>query len=203
MKIETISVGPLATNCYCVSENKSAFIIDPGDDYNLINKYLDANSLKVEFVILTHGHADHIKDAKCFEVPIYIHKDDKICLFDSAYNLSSFVGAPFTFSQDLEVLELKDGDSIHWQGKALTVIHTPGHTKGGISLLLDGHLFSGDTLFRLSIGRTDLIGGDHGQLLESINKRLFTLPDSIKVYPGHGSVSTIADEKTMNPFLNS
>lgn len=203
MRIHTITVGPLDTNCYCVDHNKSAFLVDPGDDYDTILKYLEENSLNLDFVVLTHGHADHIKEASKLNVPIYIHKEDKICLYDSAYNLSSFVGAPFAFSKDLHVLELQDGDSIDWQGKVLKVIHTPGHSKGGISILLDESLFSGDTLFRFSIGRTDLSGGSYEQLMQSINQRLFVLPDTVKVYPGHGGSSTIGEEKKLNPFMNT
>lgn len=203
MKIERIAVGPLETNCYCVSDKGAAFIVDPGDDYDTIKAYLDKNSFKVDFVLLTHGHADHIKDAQRFGAPVFIHKEDKVCLYDASYNLSAFVGASFTLSKDHDVREVKDGDVIEWKGRDLKVIHTPGHSRGGICALMDGHLFSGDTLFRFSIGRTDLVGGNHAQLLESISSRLFVLPDSVKVYPGHGETSTIGEEKKLNPFMNA
>lgn len=203
MKIERIAVGPLETNCYCVSEAKSAFIIDPGDDFDKIKAYLDGNSYEPDFVLLTHGHADHIKEAQKFNVPVFIHKDDAKCLYDASYNMSAFVGAAFTLSKDYDVRELRDGNVIEWKGRDLKVIHTPGHSPGGVCVLIEGRLFSGDTLFRFSIGRSDLIGGNHSQLIDSINKRLFSLPDSTKVYPGHGETSTIAEEKKLNPFMNA
>lgn len=206
MIFEKIIVGAMQVNCYIVADDdaKKAVVIDPGDDVDAIKAILKKHTLVVAAVVNTHGHLDHIGSDADFEAPIYIHALDEDCLLDGSKNLSSWLGAPFTITSD-KITPVKDGDTIRAGSISLEVIHTPGHTRGGMCLLLKDNkppmLFSGDTLFCQSVGRTDLPGSSTEALLESIQKKLFTLPDDTLVYPGHGPSSTIGSEKRDNPFL--
>ena len=206
MILERVCVGELEVNCYILAEaqGKECIIIDPGSDYDKINKVLIRRKLKPAIIINTHGHADHIGCDDDFGLPVYIHKNDAALLGDPIRNLSGFIGE--SFSINVEIKEIKDGDKIELGKIKLEVLHTPGHTSGGVSLLLrcpeKFMLFSGDTLFFHSIGRTDFPGASHEALLKSIKDKLLTLPDSTVVYPGHGPSSTIRAEKENNPFLN-
>lgn len=172
-----IVVGQLQTNCYLLVDNNSntCAIIDPGADYKKIKDYIDRKKLKPLFIINTHGHTDHIMANEQFNLPVYMHKDDAGFLFSPARILN-------------------DADKIKLGDLVIEVIHTPGHTPGGISLLCSEILFSGDTLFASGVGRTDLPYSSETKLIDSINK-LFKLPDNIKVYPGHGPETTIGKEK--------
>lgn len=206
MKIKRIQAGMYAANCYIVyseDEIKEAVIIDPGGDYESIIKEVKNNELSVKWIVLTHGHGDHIGAVnaikKYFNVPIMIHKDDKEMVKDSALNLSvnmSMGGISFEPDQ-----LLSDGDKIDFGDSHLTVIHTPGHTKGGICLYSPGVLITGDTLFEGSIGRTDLFGGNYDSLMRGIKNKLLQLPEDTVIYPGHGGQSTLKKEKITNPFL--
>jgi len=205
MILLSLSVGPLETNCYIIASGpgKKAVIIDPGAQERLIKKALDKNKLFPGIVINTHGHMDHIGCDDKFSVPVYIHRDDIGLLKDPRLNLSGVFSAPLSVAA--KACALEDGQIINEDGIELEVIHTPGHTPGGISLLLkkpEGKiLFSGDSLFREGIGRTDFEGADNRQLVDSIKKRLFILDDDTIVYPGHGLSSTIGHEKKNNPFI--
>lgn len=201
-KIKKIVVGELEVNCYILSSGNNALIIDPGADAGIIKKYLRENNLSVQFIIHTHGHFDHIGADNEFQVPVYIHEKDKSCLVESDKNLSAFVqGYDLIISS--EVLILNDNDKIELADIVLEVISTPGHTKGGICLLWRNKkcIFTGDTLFYESIGRTDFSGASSGELIDSIKKKLFVLDDGIVCYPGHGQETTIGHEKKHNPFL--
>lgn len=200
LKIKRFVVGPIETNCYVVSEPVSGegMLIDPGDYDPGIEEYAKAENIKILYTLNTHGHADHIKGNAVFAFPVLIHEFDEPCLKDPGKNLSLLT---------LERIEpvraerlLKDGDEIFLGDAVFTVIHTPGHTVGGISVLCEDVLFSGDTLFFEGVGRTDLPGGDHKTLIESMD-RLMTLPDSVRVFPGHGQETTIGHERRNNPFL--
>ena len=202
LMIKTLIVGNMFTNCYIVYDKMKgkAFIIDPGAEADNIKKYLDSNKLNVEFIIHTHGHIDHIIADAQFEIPIYIHKLDREYLLNSEFNLSSFLDSPFKLANK-DIRALNDGDKVEFIDSTLKIIHTPGHTPGGICILLNKALFSGDTLFAEGIGRTDFPGASHELLVDSIKEKLLKLPDDVVVYPGHGEPTTIGREKKTNPFL--
>jgi hydroxyacylglutathione hydrolase len=198
MQIQTFNVGMLSTNCYVVNcpETKEAIIIDPGFDASheaeQIVRYVDERTLKVKFIVNTHGHSDHILGdivlKRKYGVPICIHAYDVHCLNGLGENIS-----PANVLLDDEGL-LKFGQV------TLKVMHTPGHSRGSISLVGEKLVFTGDTLFAGGIGRTDFAGGSDRDMRLSLQK-LLCLPDNYVVYPGHGGVSTIGEEKRVNPFL--
>ena len=201
LEVKTFVVGPLETNCYLAygSVSKKGVLIDPGDEAGAIRDAIEKLGVDVLWVVNTHGHADHIKGDAYFSAPVAIHSLDEQCLSNPLKNLS------FHASWCLKPVKagrlLADGDIIKMGDMEIEVIHTPGHTPGGICLKCGDILFSGDTLFFEGVGRTDLPGGDHLALLKSIKEKLFSLPDSVKVFPGHGGDTTIGHEKKYNPFL--
>jgi hydroxyacylglutathione hydrolase len=198
MQIQPFNVGMLSTNCYVANcpETKEAIIIDPGFDApheaEQIIRYVDENTLKVKFIVNTHGHPDHIRGDRILKrkygAPICIHAYDAHCLNGLGENIS-----PANVLLENEGL-LKFGQM------TLKVMHTPGHTPGSISLVGEKLVFTGDTLFAGGIGRTDFAGGSERDMRLSLEK-LLRLPDNYVVYPGHGAVSTIGEEKRVNPFL--
>ena len=198
MQIQTFNVGMLSTNCYVAScsETREAVIIDPGFDAaseaEQIIRYVDASTLKVKFIVNTHGHSDHISGngilKRKYDVPICIHAYDAPCLSGLGENIP-----PANVLLEAEGL-------LRFGQVTLKVMHTPGHTRGSISLVGDELVFTGDTLFAGGIGRTDFAGGSDVDMRRSLEK-LLCLPDRDVVYPGHGPVSTIGDEKRFNPFL--
>ncbi len=209
MKIDRFILGDFETNCYVVRVDEPArdcLVIDPGFDAQQIIDFLVEHSLNPVAVILTHGHVDHIVGLDALRqqfprVKVEIHKLDAPMLADAAANLSSFVGTSYA-TKPADVL-LEEGQTIEEAGIRLEVVHTPGHTPGGICLYArqDGLIFVGDTLFADGVGRTDFPGGDMGQLIRGIKCKLLTLPDNTVIYPGHGMRSTIGREKRANPFL--
>jgi len=211
MKIDRLILGEFETNCYVVRADESALgclIVDAGLDAGDLIEFLKQHQLAPAAVILTHGHADHIAGLAALRqhysgIRVYIHQSDAELLDDPGANLSLLAGAMFT-AEPADVL-LEDGNTVEEAGINLKVLHTPGHTPGGICLYSepDGVVFVGDTLFADSVGRTDFPGGDMDQLVESIRRQLFTLPDGTAVYPGHGMRTTIGREKRTNPFLQS
>jgi hydroxyacylglutathione hydrolase len=208
LKIDRLTLGELQTNCYVVRVDEAAtdcLVIDPGADPDPLIELLRREHLNPVATILTHGHADHIVGVATLrqdfqQMRVYIHKLDASMLTDAEANLSVFVGMIFT-TEPADVL-LEDGDTIDLAGIRLTVLHTPGHTPGGICLYepQDGVVFAGDALFAGSVGRSDFPGGDESQLIESIRNKLLTLPDATVVYPGHGMRTTIGREKRANPY---
>jgi len=192
-------------NCYILGcENtKEAVVIDPGDDGDQILVALAKSALKVKYLINTHGHFDHVGANKAMKeatkASIGIHPDDAPMLMELSKSASMF-GMSAENSPPPDIL-LNHGDQLSFGDITLEVIHTPGHSKGGICLYTKGHLFAGDTLFKSSIGRTDLPGGNYDTLIASIRTKLFTLPDDTIVYTGHGPETSIGYEKRMNPFL--
>jgi hydroxyacylglutathione hydrolase len=206
MKIETIPVGQLDTNCFVVSdeETREAIIIDPGDDPERLRTYIDAYGLKPAYLIFTHGHYDHVcavRELKeLYQAMIVMHEAEDKTYEDTKKLCMSWGYDEEDFPQpDLLV---KEGDEIRLGKTSFAIMHTPGHTPGGICLYGDGVLFTGDTLFRSSAGRTDLPGGDRGHLLASL-KRLMQLPPSTRVCCGHEEETTIGLEIRTNPFLHS
>jgi hydroxyacylglutathione hydrolase len=204
--LETLVVGPLETNCYILGDEKSkeTVVIDPGGDFEDINRQLQKLDLKVKYIILTHGHFDHT-DAlaqlkKATGAEVLIHAQDAEMLSPGNQARPFFLesgGASCPADRTL-----KEGDKIQFGGYSLEVLHTPGHTPGGISLLVDKMIFVGDTLFCGSIGRTDLPGGSYEQLIHSIQTKLLSKRDDYLVCPGHGPSSTVGQERESNPFLN-
>lgn len=207
MIFTTVVVGDLEVNCYILAEEEGsgAVIIDPGDDEKEIRKTLDKFKLKPGIVINTHAHIDHIGLDDKFNVPVYVHEQDAEALFDADLNFSNFLMRQFKISPETKVIKVKDKDTITFGNIELEVIHTPGHSPGGMSLLLrkpqSNILFSGDSLFYRSVGRTDFPGANGEMLISAIKDKLLVLPEQTKVFPGHGPSSTIANEAKNNPFL--
>lgn len=199
--IERFVVGPLETNCYVVADarTRQACLIDPGADASRIQRHLDRNRLKLECIINTHGHGDHIAANSNFSAPIYIHTLDAEFLTDTALNLSKVFMFGITSPKASRLLE--EGDMIPLGNFSIGVLHTPGHTPGSISLKIDGAVFTGDALFAGSVGRTDFSYGDQELLIDSIARKLYALNDDVVVYPGHGEPSTIGEEKRSNPYV--
>ncbi|MFC1708528.1 MBL fold metallo-hydrolase [Candidatus Omnitrophota bacterium] len=194
MVIDRLIVGPLQTNCYIVSTKRNeAFIVDPGDDGQVIKKFIKEQKLKVNFIINTHSHIDHIKADCELGFPIYIHELDAAALEDPGKNYSTFMLGGFNACKPAR--KLKDRDVIKFDDLGIEVLHTPGHSAGGICLKVDKVVFSGDTLFRDGIGRTDLPDGSYEAIVSSIKNRLLCLDDDTKIYPGHGESSTIGRER--------
>ena len=209
MKIDCLVLGAYETNCYILRQNESAaecLIIDTGLNARGLIDFLAQNNLKPVAVVLTHGHADHITGLIALrkqypDTKVYIHKLDADMLADPVSNLSSLAGATLSIGPADSLLD--EPDTIEEAGITLHVLHTPGHTPGGICLYSKNEnlVFVGDTLFAESVGRTDMPGGSSTQLINSIKQKLLTLPDDTAVYPGHGPATTIQNEKSQNPFL--
>lgn len=200
MRIDTLTVGQMQVNCYILSSKttKNAILLDPGDEYPRIKAYIDKHKLKPKFIMHTHGHIDHIQADNEFALPVYVHSLDSELLRNPDKNLSSFLSLPFKVKLDLKTVE--DLAEIKLDDLVLQVIHTPGHTPGGICLKSDKVVFTGDTLFAGGIGRTDFPGASYEQLMKSIQDKLLVLPDQTVIYPGHGPCSTIGEEKRSNPY---
>ncbi|EGW40377.1 MBL fold metallo-hydrolase [Desulfosporosinus sp. OT] len=204
--IEGRAMGAMGANCYLYAcmESKQAVIIDPGADGKRIYNWVLEKGLKVNYILLTHGHVDHIGAVDELrgllgEVSVGIHAGDEEMLTDAKKNLSSYLGSNVVL-QSADFL-LQDGQELSIGQQRLKVISTPGHSPGCVCFLSAEGLFSGDTLFAGSIGRTDFPGGSLDQLLKGVKEKLLVLPENTKVYPGHGEATTIAEEKRDNPFL--
>ncbi len=206
MIVKSLPVGPLQVNCYIAAcpRTKKALIIDPGDEAQRILQLIEQEGLEPKMLVNTHGHFDHVGgNSEIVErtgIEFCMHKEDLPLLKQASRQAASYglpaveSPAPTRFLQNGDLLEIGD--------LSFEVIHTPGHSPGGICLYGQGHLFSGDTLFAGSIGRTDLPGGDMHQLLGHIRSQLMVLPESTVVHPGHGPESTIGAEQQSNPFVN-
>jgi glyoxylase-like metal-dependent hydrolase (beta-lactamase superfamily II) len=202
MKIKRLPLESIAINCYLISTEKTAIVIDPGFYSAEVENFLNDNLSKERLILLTHCHFDHIGDAdhlrEVTNTKIAIGILDNASLSDENKNLCNLFGVQLKpFSADIT---LSDGEVYSLGDIDIKVIHTPGHTLGGVCYLIDGVLFSGDTLFNGSIGRTDFPDGDFSTLKNSVNK-IYQLPDDTKVYSGHGDITTIGYEKKYNPFI--
>jgi glyoxylase-like metal-dependent hydrolase (beta-lactamase superfamily II) len=189
--LKKLVVGPYQANCYILGckETKEGLVIDPGDEVFRIIKEISRNGLKILYILITHGHIDHTGGAselkRITKAPLLIHALD----------------APgLNFRPDGH---LYDGQKIYLGNYIISVIHTPGHSPGGVSFHSPGAIFTGDTLFAGSIGRTDFPGGDHDKLVEGVLTKIFPLGDDLRVYPGHGPATTIGRERLTNPFFRS
>lgn len=200
MIIKRVVAGIYGANCYIImdEESKKAFVLDPGGDVDDIEKAIKSLGANVEYILLTHGHVDHTGGVDALHDivggKIGISEKDYILMKKGTY----VYGAEFKDGVDLY---LKNKDKISLGNLELECIETPGHTPGGLSFKIGNNVFTGDTLFAGSIGRSDLQGGNYEVLMNSINKNLLNLDDNTTVYPGHGPSTTLAKEKLVNPFI--
>jgi glyoxylase-like metal-dependent hydrolase (beta-lactamase superfamily II) len=206
MIVTTLALGPVQTNCYLVADEhtRQAVVIDPSWSADLILAEAKSANLTIEMILITHGHFDHVganrKLKEATGAKLVIHALDQPML-----KVLSETSAAFGLSVENSPppdQTVQDGDSLQFGEITLTVLHTPGHTPGGISLHTDGVVFVGDTLFAGSIGRTDFPGGDFDTLISSIRNKLYPLGDQMIVYTGHGPETTIGREKRFNPFAS-
>ena len=213
---EILPVGLLQCNCSVVGDPQSreAIVIDPGDEVELILEVIARHALKVRLILNTHAHIDHVgglqKMQQATGAPVLMHADD-LELYHRLPVQASWLGMRAPAAVEVDGL-LREGDAVRWGCYAARILHTPGHTRGSVSLYLPadslpeqaeepGKLFAGDTLFAGSIGRTDLWGGSFDQIMSSLHSKLLALPDDTIVYPGHGPATTIGEERETNPFL--
>lgn len=205
MLIQCIPLGGMGANCYVVAcqETKEALVIDPGGEPGPVVAYLEKNGLTAKYIVNTHGHIDHIMGndqlKKATGAKVMIHEADAEMLQNPQLNLSGFMGGAIKLAPADQLLT--EGDTVEVGKISLEVLHTPGHTKGGICLAGNGVVFTGDTLFAGSIGRTDFPGGSFETLIKAIKTKILPLPDDTAVYPGHMQESTISQEKNYNQFL--
>ena len=205
MIIKRLELGPFASNCYVVGAESGSegIVIDPGAEADRILATADDLGLNIKIIVLTHGHMDHIgalaEVKNATDADIAIHAEDARSLQTRSPFGSMFGGSSQAPPSPDRLL--KGGDTVSVGDLRLLVLHTPGHSPGGICLLGEGVVFSGDTLFNLGIGRTDMPGGGYNQLMDSIHTKLMVLPDDTTVYPGHGPETTIAKERQWNPWL--
>lgn len=205
MLVEVLPVGPLQVNCYIVGcpESRAAMVVDPGDEGEKILGRVKSLDLKVALVVNTHGHFDHIGGNKLLVersgAPLLIHAADQPLLEHAPAHAAAY-GLSTTPSPQPDRL-LAEGDQVDCGNLQFSVLHVPGHSPGSICLNGHGHIFVGDVLFAGSVGRTDLPGGNHEQLISGIRRKLMILPDETVVHPGHGPDTTIGEEKLYNPFV--
>jgi len=206
MIIERLVVGMLQCNCYIVGceDAKVGIIIDPGGDAPVILDRIEQLGLSVKYIVNTHGHIDHIAANRPVKegtgAMVAIHRDDAQWLIRDQGDFARMLGV-LSPGSPADIL-LDEGDEIAFGNDSLQVIHTPGHSPGGISLVGDGLVFCGDTLFAMGVGRVDLPGGSWETLMHSIKTQLFTMPDETTVYSGHGPPTTIGREKGFNPWFS-
>jgi glyoxylase-like metal-dependent hydrolase (beta-lactamase superfamily II) len=200
--IDKFICGPLFENCYVISEGSDCIIVDPGQGF-LKASELIKQRYSVKAIFITHGHIDHVDGIKYFNSPIYISKEDKNILMDSYKSLYDFFELDYPFSNmNLDFKILDDEEEFELIGHKFKVLKTPGHTNGSLCFLMDNkYLFSGDTLFNRSCGRTDFPTGDSEAMQISLNRLVNQLDENIVVYPGHEDSTTILEEKHKNPYI--
>ena len=207
MRITNLPSGALQANTYLAVDEKTneGFIVDPGGYNKVLTKEVRDNDVNIKYIILTHGHSDHIcgvneHKAEFPDAKIVAYKDEEAMLENPNLNQSPGFGVPYSTKADILV---SDGDELKVGDVTLKFIHTPGHTEGGMCIYVKEAkaLFSGDTLFRQSIGRTDFPGGSYKEIMDSIRKKLFLLPDDTNVFPGQMGTTSIGFEKENNPFV--
>ncbi len=197
MLIKCLPVGQIETNCYVVTDENTleCAIIDPGDESNRILDYIESNHLKPRYIFLTHGHFDHTMAVKA------VHEETGAAVCMNSKDAGAVLeSAPYKFNPPADTIWYKEGDEFRVGGLTFRVMETPGHTPGGVTLRCEDALFTGDTLFRDSCGRTDLPGGDMGALMRSL-KRLAALPGEFEVYPGHMDSTTMTRERMYNYYV--
>ena len=199
MRISTYPLGEYGANCYLVTDevSKDTIVIDPGANSEYLIREIDRLGCNLKAILLTHAHFDHIGAVESlkgkYNIPVYVHNGE---IENSKINTHVYSKLP----SDCNVVS--DNDILSFNSIKIKCIHTPGHSKGGMCFLIEDNIFTGDTLFQGSIGRTDFISGDYDTLINSIEEKLMVLDKNTKVYPGHGPSSTIIYERMRNPFLN-
>lgn len=205
MILDIHPVGMIQANCYILGDEQTreAVVIDPGGDTPVLVRSLEARRLKPVAILATHGHFDHVEGLAALKratgAPIHVHRGDLPLI-------QGMTGQGLLFGVRVEAAPppdafLEDGDTVRFGGHSLQVLHTPGHSPGSVSYLMDKMVFVGDLLFAGSIGRTDLQGGDYDTLLRSVRTKIFSLPEDTIVYPGHGPATSVGTEKRTNPFF--
>lgn len=199
-ELKVFVLGDLSTNCYLIfnKKTKTGFLIDTPLGSGQVKDYMRRYNIELEFIILTHGHFDHIGSLDDFPQQSYIHSDDQPFLGDPRLNGSLFFGSEIIVNK--KTVSIKEGISLSFNSCAVEIIHTPGHTPGSICLRLNKWLFSGDTIFFEAIGRTDIPAAQPEAILKSIRTKIMCLPQDTIIYPGHGQSTTVAREKKYNPF---
>jgi len=207
MLIRTCPVGAFQMNCYLVAdeETRDGVLIDPGDETERLLELVQREGVTIRALLLTHGHVDHVMRAQevkeALGVPLYAHPND-MELIQAAPQQAAFFGlepGPVAVVDG----ELKEGVDFRAGSLTFKVLHTPGHSPGGVVLVCGNTAFVGDTIFAGSVGRTDLPGGDARQLAQSIRSRIYRLPEETILYPGHGPTTTVGEEKSSNPFVRA
>ena len=207
MTVKQFLAGPIGTNCYLLinEKTKEAVIVDPASCPDYMMNYIKTEELKLKAVLLTHAHFDHIMGLsdvmEDIKVPVYVEEADLPMMMDGERNLSSgYMRGGYQFA---DAVPVRDGQQLQIAGFQFRVIHTPGHTPGGCCYYMEQEdvLFSGDTLFRTSVGRSDFPGGSASALVRSVKEKLLILPEETHVYPGHMEETTIGYEKRHNPFV--
>ncbi len=196
--------GDIPVNCYIIEHNKKCFIVDPGYEKEVVQKYVSQNNLEVLGILLTHGHIDHIGAIDAFDVPVYIHENEVDLLRDNHKNGFAYYGKEIPFDiNSINIIKMDNDYTLSIDNKTIDVIYTPGHTIGGVCFKIDNDLYTGDTLFKESVGRWDFPTGNEKTLMHTVVNLVDTQADSVKIHPGHGESSTIGDEKTGNYFYLS
>jgi len=202
LDLKIFALGELYTNSYVVydKETRNAFIIDAPWPFDAVTQFIKNEKLNVSFLLLTHGHFDHIEGLRDQSFSFAVHKDDEQFLKNSVMNGSIFFNSSVKVDRDADFF-LKEGTPLEFDSLVLDILHTPGHTPGSVCIKIDKWLFSGDTIFLGAIGRTDIALGSHETLMKSINDKVVVLPKDTIIYPGHGAPTTIEREIEENPFL--
>lgn len=201
MELKRIPVGMYQANCYILMDKTSneGIVVDPGDEADLILREINKMNCKVKYILLTHGHVDHVSSVKelrdSLEVPVCINEKDEKCILESI----ELFGTQQTCG--IADIKIKEGDTFKIGEREIKCIETPGHSLGGMCFLIENIIFTGDTLFEGSIGRTDFYGGNFEELINNIKEKILTLPEDTLALPGHGMETTVGKEKISNPFL--
>lgn len=204
MDFSIIVTGVLEENCYIVYDKAgTCVIVDPGDDSETISDFIAENDLEPKAILLTHGHFDHTGAVVALKerynpLPVYIHYDDRKMLKEEEQQGIFDFGTDDEFEADAY---FEDGENLNFGELTFTVLHTPGHTKGSCCFICENAMFSGDTLFRRSIGRVDLPGGSLSAMTKTLRDKIALLPKDLTVYPGHGEITTIEEEIAENPYI--
>lgn len=201
MILRVFVLGPLENNCYLVfdKKTKNGFIVDAPSGFEKVQAFIEEKDLDISFLILTHGHFDHISGLELFDKQFYIHRDDAPLLRDANLNGSALFASALTIDKPPCILDGEE--ALHFEKYPLEIIHTPGHTPGSICIKCTSWLFSGDTIFYGSVGRTDAPCGSEVLLIESIKNKILTLKSETIIYPGHGPKTNVGRERKHNPFV--
>ena len=196
--------GEIPVNCYIIENNSECFVVDPGYEKERLIKYVSEKGLKVKGILLTHGHIDHIGAIDSFKVPVYIHEREYEILVDNHKNGFEFYGREKPYNlEDIEVVTINEDKIFTLGDKTIEVIFTPGHTIGGVCYKIEDDLYTGDTLFKETVGRWDFPTGDLEVLKESVVRLVDSMNEEVRIHPAHGERSTIENEKKYNDYYNA